>query len=76
MNETILSKDEALRTKVSNALAEHPDTRETAVEVINENGVITLVGEVKSAQARQAAAAIAAEQPGVISVTNSLKVTR
>ena len=74
MDKTILSKDEDLRMKISNALAEHSDTGEAAIEVINENGIITLMGTVDNVQIRQTAAMIAAQQPGVLSVINSLKV--
>lgn len=73
MDNTILGKTEDLRTKVSNALANHPDTEESAIEVINENGIITLTGMVDNANIRQTAAHVAANQPGVISVVNSLK---
>jgi hypothetical protein len=74
MDKTILSKDEDLRMKISNALADDPDTGEAVIEVINENGIITLVGVVDNVRVRQTAAMIAAQQPGVLSVINSLKV--
>jgi osmotically-inducible protein OsmY len=53
-----------LTTAVSRALVEDPRTRDGIVEVIDEHGVITLLGTVPTAAA----------QPGVISVTNSLRV--
>lgn len=74
MDEKTLDRNLDLRTRVANALADHPETNESVIEVINESGVITLSGEVASQEARQAAETIASEQPGVISVVNSLKV--
>lgn len=73
MDKTIMNKNKDLSIKVSDALANHPDTSEAVIEVINENGVITLTGEVDSVRVRQVAATIAADQSGVISVVNSLK---
>ncbi len=70
----ILSEDLALRAIVANALSEDPETKMAIVEVINNNGVITLVGRVADRKTRQAAEKIAVAQPGVISVINSLQV--
>ncbi len=74
-NDTVLSGASELASKISTALFE--DDRfddDTAIEVINESGIITLTGEVDSQEKREAAAEIAASYPDVISVTNSLKV--
>lgn len=71
----ILSHDLALRAIVANALSQDPQTKDAVIEVINEQGIITLVGRVANGKCRNAAAQIAAQQPGVISVTNSLKVS-
>ena len=45
------------------------------IEVANDHGIITLLGTVANGQVRQTAEMISAQQPGVISVINSLKVT-
>ena len=63
-------------TQVSMAFFEHPLIKDTVIEVIDERGVITLQGEVPDLEAREAAEAVAAEQPGVISVVNNLRVNR
>jgi sporulation protein YlmC with PRC-barrel domain len=65
---------EELSTRVARALFEDARTAQCVIEVIDERGVVTLSGTVPSATARQAAAEIAAAQPGVISVTNTLRV--
>lgn len=64
-----------LSTRVARALFEDPRTADSVIEVIDEHGIITLSGTVPNAQARAAAAGIAAAQPGVISVTNTLRVS-
>jgi osmotically-inducible protein OsmY len=63
-----------LSTRISDALAADPATEDAVIEVINENGVVTLVGEVDSRETVEIASAIAASQPGTISVVNSLKI--
>jgi uncharacterized protein YrrD len=68
--------DQSLTTRVANALAEHPLTAATAIEVIDERGIVTLQGEVDDPETREAAAAVAESEPGVITVINSLKVNR
>ena len=75
MERSILDRQQALRTRVSDALAADPQTGDAAIEVSTHNGVITLLGEVNDQATVQAAGAIAASQPGTISVINSLKVT-
>ncbi|MCL4868115.1 MAG: BON domain-containing protein [Anaerolineae bacterium] len=70
----VLSHDLALRAIVANALSEDPQTEAAVIEVINEQGVITLVGTVDDISIREAAERITATQPGVIFVINSLKV--
>lgn len=65
---------EDLTTRVGRALYEDARTADAVIEVIDERGIITLAGTVGSAQAREAAAEIAAAQAGVISVTNTLRV--
>ena len=60
--------------RVARALDEDPRTADAAIEVIFERGIITLTGTVDSPQTRAAAKAIAAAEPGVVSVVNSLKL--
>ena len=67
-------KEMDLNDRLLKALAASPQTKEAAIEVINENGLITLVGEVDSRETRQAVEQTIANEPGVISVINNLKV--
>lgn len=60
--------------RVFAALASDPRTKEAAIEVANDRGIITLAGKVKSNEARQAAEEIARQQAGVVTVINELKV--
>jgi hypothetical protein len=70
----ILSHDLALRAIVADALSKNPSTEKALIEVVNEQGIVTLIGTVENVNVRQAAETIAMHQPGVISVVNSLKV--
>jgi osmotically-inducible protein OsmY len=72
--ENALETEMSILTRVRYALLSDPRTDLAAIDVVNEHGVITLKGNVDDAQIREAAEAIAAEQPGVISVVNALKV--
>lgn len=60
--------------QISEALAEDPRTRKSVIEVGYRQGVVLLTGMVKSGSIIQAAEEIARAQPGVISVTNELKI--
>lgn len=59
---------------VSTALGEDERTEDAVVEVIEQNGIVTLSGEVASATVREAAEAIARSQEGVLDVVNDLAV--
>jgi uncharacterized protein YrrD len=72
--ESILVSDQALADQIEAVLFADPRTGTNAIEVINDRGVITLGGEVDSQAQREAAGEIAAAQPGVISVVNTLRV--
>lgn len=72
--EKILSHALALRAVVAEAISQHPVTKDAVIEVANDHGIITLLGSVANTQVRQTAETISAQQPGVISVVNSLKV--
>jgi osmotically-inducible protein OsmY len=73
-NEPIFTSETELATAVTNALMADKRTKDEVIEVINERGLITLTGRVESRKSLEAAQEIAATQPGVISVVNSLKV--
>lgn len=60
--------------QISEALDRDPRTRKSVIEVGYHQGMVLLTGMVKSAAIMQAAEEIARAQPGVISVTNELKV--
>ncbi len=60
--------------RVGSALQEEPVTRDAAVDVVDENGTITLTGLVASDDALQAAKEVAQQQEGVIQVINELRV--
>ena len=65
-----------LHSRVEQALDEDPRTRDEAIEVVEQNGIVTLMGEVKDVDASHAAQEIAGQQPGVVSVQNGLIVRR
>jgi TATA-binding protein-associated factor Taf7 len=63
-----------VRKRVEAALEEDERTADYAIEVIDQDGLITLKGRVASAEDKHAAQEIAEAQPGVIDVTNALVV--
>jgi hypothetical protein len=63
-----------VRKRVEAALEEDERTADYAIEVIDQDGLITLKGEVSSAEDKQAAEEIASAQEGIIGVTNALVV--
>jgi uncharacterized protein YrrD len=69
LNEKLVIADEVL-----DALAEDPRTASSVIEVIYDQGVITLIGEVESELAHGAAEEIAHRHRGVMSVVNALEV--
>jgi hyperosmotically inducible protein len=72
--QNMLDTDTSILGAVIHALVTDPRTDVSAIEVTSEQGVVTLRGLVDSTQIRDAAAEIAAEQPGVLSVLNELEV--
>jgi osmotically-inducible protein OsmY len=66
--------NEEVRTSVLQALAADPRTAEAAIEVIAEQGVVTLRGQVQNHQVRDAAEGISEGQEGVAEVINDLSV--
>lgn len=65
-----------LRDKVQAALLDNEHTEDAAIEVLNENGIITLSGMVLSKEIAETAESITKEVNGVISVINQLQVKR
>ena len=75
-HETIMNDETALAALIADALMNDPRTADAVVEVIHERGMITLQGTVADLETKQAAERIAADYPGVVSVTNELVVNR
>jgi len=60
--------------RVRTALADDERTGEFGIDVVDNNGLVTLKGTVNSKETRQIAEQIAHEQKGVIDVINDLQV--
>lgn len=60
--------------KVEAALGEDPRTRGISFEVINQNGLIILKGQVEQPDVRDAALNIAKQQEGVIDVVDEIEL--
>ena len=65
-----------LRESVQKALTDDPRTREAAIEILNENGIITLSGMVPHNKTSEAAESIVKEVDGVVSVVNEIQVRK
>lgn len=65
-----------LQERVQKALTEDPRTREAAIEILNENGVITLSGMVPHSKTSEAAESIIRAIDGVVSVVNATQVRK
>jgi osmotically-inducible protein OsmY len=72
--ENHLDTDLSISAAIVRALLSDPRTDISAIEVTSKEGTVTLRGAVDNALIRDAAAQIAAEQPGVLSVVNKLEV--
>jgi hypothetical protein len=70
----LLDENLVIADEVLDELAEDPRTASSVVEVIHDQGVITLMGEVNSELAHSAAEEIAHRHQGVTSVVNALEV--
>lgn len=68
-----VDSDLPLPTRVEIALREDARTTNEVIEVIEQQGVVTLVGEVQNRETSEAAAEIVAEQKGVTFVHNNLR---
>ncbi len=64
---------DTLRERVQNALTDDPRTRDAGIEIINENGIITLGGIVPDPKVSSAAEAITENVDGVVSVINEIQ---
>ena len=63
-----------LQRQAQKAILDDPRTKEHGIEVLNENGVITLQGYVPSREVKEAAEAIVKDVPKVVSIINQLKI--
>jgi osmotically-inducible protein OsmY len=66
----------SVKEQVTEALVDDPRTTDAPIEVIDDQGVVTLDGAVASDEIREAAEQIARQQQGVINVINDLEVER
>ncbi|MBF0329028.1 MAG: BON domain-containing protein [Nitrospirae bacterium] len=69
-----IADDSALTAEVKLKLKQAPSLKDAPIEVSTTDGVVTLTGEVKTAQAKGAATKMAKGVKGVKSVENELKV--
>ncbi len=72
----MLRQGKNLVAEISGALGKDKRTRDAAIEVLEHNGTVTLMGEVSSTEAKSAAEGIVRSHPGVVAVINELKVVR
>lgn len=72
----VLTTEAEVAEAITQQIMNDPLTRDYVIEVVNQRGVVTLVGEVQSQQSREAAEQIATAHPDVISVINGLKITQ
>jgi len=63
-----------LQLAAQKAILDDPRTKEHGIEVLDDNGVITLRGNVPSRDVQKAAEKIVKDVSGVISVINSLDI--
>lgn len=63
-----------LQLVAQKTILDDPRTKEHGIEVLDDNGVITLKGNVPSRDVHKAAEKIVKDIPGVISVINSLEI--
>jgi osmotically-inducible protein OsmY len=73
MVSSIVSK---LREKVEAKLREDPQVKDFPIEVLNNNGVITLQGEVPSEAVSMTAAGLTRQVDGVVHVINELRIEK
>jgi len=69
-------KENTLQLQVESALLQDRLTEDSEIEVLDNNGVVTLRGRVPSREARDRAEAIARTVAGVTTVINELDVVQ
>jgi len=69
-----MNKTDSIRAQVETALMHDDRTQDATVDVISNQGIVTLLGEVESTKVAQAAEDVAGGQEGVIKVINNLVV--
>lgn len=62
-----------LTERVESALMNDPRTKDFGINVIDNNGIITLTGKVPSLKISQAAEDLVSQQEGVVDVINQLE---
>jgi hyperosmotically inducible periplasmic protein len=67
-------KENSLQLQVESALLQDRLTEDSEIEVLDNNGIVTLRGTVPSRDARERAEAITREVQGVTTVINELEV--
>jgi len=65
----------SITNNIQEALMSDDRTADASIEVINEQGIITLTGEVKSYEIAQVAEEIVKRQKGVFKVVNGLRIS-
>ena len=66
--------DNKLLERVYDALSDNPRTRDAGIEVLAENGIVTLRGTVSKPEVSEAAESVAEDVDGVVSVVNEVQV--
>jgi osmotically-inducible protein OsmY len=74
MNDETVVPGGDVQIQVADALAEDPRTTDAAIDVVVEQGIVTLEGTVRDDEVRNAAREIATDQPGVLEVVDDLVV--
>lgn len=69
-----VSEDIAIADQLRDALTQEPVTASSIIEVVYEQGVVTLLGEVDNEAIHKTAEQVAHSQKGVLSVVNALEV--
>jgi uncharacterized protein YrrD len=69
-----LTADAIVANRITKALHNHPVTADAVIEVVNEGGLVTLIGTVPDVKTQQTAAKVAANQDSVVKVVNELVI--
>jgi osmotically-inducible protein OsmY len=69
-----MDKTDTIRTEVETALMNDDRTNDATIDVISNQGIVTLLGEVESSEVAQAAEDVASNLDGVIKVINNLVI--